>query len=96
MIAMLLAAQLSAGILHDLPPEAVPPPSIEVIAAQKDDLVQLLRRSRPTNCLGGAGRMEVSLAQPAALYRKGDRPPHGLRSWVDYPEASVCLVGTGR
>ncbi|HEY2356236.1 MAG TPA: hypothetical protein VGH86_02205 [Phenylobacterium sp.] len=96
MIAMLLAAQLVAGAPQGLSLETIPAPNIATVAAQKGDLVQILARSRPSDCFGGAGRMEVSLAEPAALYRKGDRPAHGLRRWVDYPQASLCMVGTGR
>ena len=96
MIAMLLAAQLVAGVSQGMPTEASQAPNIATMAAHKGDLVQILRRSRPSDCFAGAGRMEVSLAEPAALYRKGDRPAHGLRRWVDYPQASLCLVGTGR
>ncbi|HEY2752550.1 hypothetical protein [Phenylobacterium sp.] len=94
MIAMLLAAQLATGIAHGLPMEASSSPNIAMIAPHKGDLLQ--PRSRPSNCFGGAGRMEVSFAEPAALYRKGDRPAHGLRNWVDFPEGSLCLVGTGQ
>jgi len=89
MIAMLLAAQLSAA--------AVQTQTVETARPEKGGLVQLLPRPHAASCLGsGAGRMEVSLLEPTALYRKGDRPARGLRRWADYPAPSLCQVGTGR
>jgi len=41
-------------------------------------------------------RMEVSLAEPTALYRKGDRPAKGLREWASYPTPQLCLIGGAR
>jgi hypothetical protein len=82
MIALLLAAQLSADIARG-PAAGIPAP--------KSDLIRTLPKAQA--CFGGAGRMEVSLAQPTALYRSGDRPAAPLRKWVDYPEAQHCLVG---
>lgn len=82
MLAMLLASQLAVQPLH--------PPSTVALAAPRGDLIRVLRR--PRTCFGGAGRMEVSFAQPAALYRKGDRPPRIYLNWVDYPEGQLCAV----
>lgn len=85
MIALLLAAQLSAALpinphvqLFDAPP----PRSSELI------------RTLPAKgaCVGAPGRMEVSLARPAALYRQGDRPAKVFNYWAAYPDGQVCLV----
>jgi hypothetical protein len=86
MIALVLAAQLIAADVPRNPPGAFVSPRAEII--------QTLPRA--TACMGGVGRLEASLAEPAALYRKGDRPAKGLRRWADYPQASVCLIGAAR
>ena len=88
MIALLLAAQLSAAAPQAQPPAAAPP--------TKGDFVQLLQRPKASNCLGNIGQMEVSFVRPAALYRQGDRPARGLRKWADYPEPMLCAVEAGR
>ncbi len=89
MIALLLAAQLSA--------QAPINPHVQLFDAP------LLKRSEvigtlPNKAVCGAapGRTEVSVAQPAALYRKGDRPAKGLRRWVDYPDGQLCQVEAAR
>jgi len=89
MIALLLAAQLSAAAPQAQPPAVVPP--------AKGDFVQLqLQRRKATNCIGNIGQMEVSYVQPAAPYRHGDRPARGLRKWADYPEPMLCAVEASR
>jgi hypothetical protein len=90
MIAVLLAAQLSAEIVRA--PNVIAPP--KPTAVESGLLVQ--RRLAPAKACGGAGRMEVSLAVPAALYRHGDRPAVGLKKWADYPDAARCLVESRR
>ena len=94
MIAMLLAAQLSAEIVRGMPVDQMPPPPngarVRIVPAQGNGLVRIvpmLKGSCP-----GAGRMEASLAEPTALYRAGDRPAVALRRWVDYPDGRGCLV----
>ncbi len=94
MIAMLLAAQLSAEIVRGMPAEAVAPPRGETVQAVRvlpgfpGGLVRIL----PSGNCPGAGRMETSLPEPTALYRKGDRPAKGLKNWADYPDPRMCLV----
>jgi hypothetical protein len=90
MIALLLAAQLSAQ-----PPGN---PHVQLFGAPPPVRSSELIRTLPAKgaCAGAPGRMEVSAAQPAALYRKGDRPPHGLKDWVDYPNGQLCLVEAAR
>jgi hypothetical protein len=94
MIAMLLAAQLSAEIARGMPIDQIPPPPNRarafIVPTQGNGLVRIvpmLKDSCP-----GAGRVETSLAEPTALYRAGDRPAVALRRWVDYPEGRGCLV----
>jgi hypothetical protein len=82
MIAMLLASQLAAQPLH-LPSPAGP-------AQSRGDLIRVSPRAK--TCFGGAGRMEVSFAEPAALYRRGDRPPKAYLNWADYPDGRLCTV----
>jgi hypothetical protein len=94
MIAMLLAAQITAAALpQGLPLETIPPPRGFVTPVQAQGFV----RSPPSKACGAAlGRLEVSMAAPIALYRKGDRPAKGLKNWVDYPDGQLCLVEAGR
>ena len=88
MIAMLLAAQLSAAALpQGLPLEAVPP-ARGYIAPR---IVNGIVRALPAKNCPDAGRMETAF-EPAALYRKGDRPAVMLRKWVDYPDPRMCAV----
>ena len=51
---------------------------------------------RKSVCKGDPARMEVSLAEPIALYRKGDRPAKGLKNWADYPDGVLCAVADVR
>lgn len=91
MIAMLLLAQLGAAQLMAAEVPRNPPGNF---VSPRAEIIQTLPKA--VACMGSAGRLEASLAEPAALYRKGDRPAKGLRRWADYPQASVCLVGSGR
>lgn len=92
MIALLLAAQLSA--------QALPaPPATQLFDAPSQVRPSEIIRALPKKGVCGgpnAGRLEVSLAQPAALYRKGDRPAHGLKDWAAYPDGQLCLVEAAR
>ena len=88
MIAMLLAAQLSvAAPPQGLPLEALPPMRSYVASRIANGIVRAL----PAKHCPDAGRMETAF-EPAALYRKGDRPAVMLRKWVDYPEPRMCAV----
>jgi hypothetical protein len=91
MIATLLVAQLAAAQLIGADAPRNPPGAF---ASPKAEIIQTLPRA--SACMGNVGRLEASLAEPAALYRKGDRPAKGLRRWADYPQASVCLIGAAR
>ena len=89
MIAMLLAAQITAAALpQGVPLETIPPPRGYFMP-----LPGLIRALPAKNC-PGAGRLEVSFGKPIALYRYGDRPAKGLRRWADYPDPYICAVGT--
>jgi hypothetical protein len=89
MIALLLAAQIAGAA------PANPPPGVGTsLPFRSVDIIRSLPRK--TACKGDPGRLEASLAVPAALYRHGDRPAKGLKNWIDYPNAAFCLVETGR
>jgi hypothetical protein len=89
MIAMLLAAQITAvAVPQGLPLEAILPPRGYITPRIGNGIVRAL----PAKSCPGAGRMETSFAEPAALYRRGDRPAVMLRKWVDYPEGRYCHV----
>jgi hypothetical protein len=92
MIAMLLAAQLTATAAPQGLVEALPPRTF--IAPARPDIV--VRLASKKTCGDNVGRLEASLGQPTALYRTGDRPAKGLRDWVDYPNGAICLVETGQ
>jgi hypothetical protein len=90
MIALLLAAQLSAQLSTS---------HLELFRSvapheRGSEIVSALPPPKP--CGASVGRMEVSLAQPAALYRKGDRPAKGMKNWVDYPNGQLCLAESPR
>jgi hypothetical protein len=93
MIALFLAAQLGAATL----PSALP---LDQAALPRTVVVPrgMIVQPRPAAvaCVGSVGRVEASLAEPAALYRKGDRPAKGLKRWADYPEGAMCLIGASR
>jgi hypothetical protein len=93
MIAMLLIAQLGAVQIAPPPAARVTPP-IDTVVAQ-DEIIRVIR-SAPVKGCAVAGRMEVSFAQPAALYRRGDRPPKLYVNWNDYPEGRFCHLGIGQ
>lgn len=93
MIAMLLAAHLSAEIMRGMPVDQMPPPRaarVDIVPTLGNGLIRVLPMQKGS--CPGAGRMEVSLAEPTALYRAGDRPAVALRRWVDYPEGRYCHV----
>jgi hypothetical protein len=94
MIAMLLAAQIAAAAVpHGMGIEAAPPPRGFVTPMRPDEIIRTLPGK---GCGASLGQTEVSFAQPAALYRKGDRPAKGLRDWIDYPNGQLCLVEAAR
>jgi hypothetical protein len=88
MIALLLAAQLSAiQTPADTMGARVPP---NFVTPQSNR--ELIQRLKPAEPCGGAGRMETSFGVPATLYRQGDRPAKLFSRWQDYPEPRGCLV----
>jgi hypothetical protein len=85
MIALLLAAQIAGQA-------SLANPNVQLFGAppqaRADEIIRTLRAKG--GCAANPGRMEVSLAQPAALYRKGDRPPKMLGYWAAYPDGQLC------
>jgi hypothetical protein len=89
MLALLLAAQLSA----QMPPS----PQLQLFRSPLQSRAAGVIGALPSKaCDATPGRMEVSLAQPAALYRQGDRPAKGLKKWADYPDGRLCAVEDAR
>jgi len=93
MIALLLAAQLSATALPKGLVETIPPPRAFTPPGRPAEFVRPFPRKA---CGAELGKLEVSTALPTALYRKGDRPAKGLREWTDYPDGGLCLVEAAR
>jgi len=88
MIALLLAAQLSAiQTPADIMGARLPPNYIVRL-----DRVIDPRQLKPATPCGAAGRMEARYREPTALYRRGDRPAKVFSRWQDFPEARGCLV----
>jgi hypothetical protein len=95
MIALLLAAQLSAEIGRLTPMDAQTAPRGEAAASSRltPDGPGLTPRVRSGGHCPMAGQLEASTQEPVALYRKGDRPAKGFRKWTSYPEPQLCLIG---
>ena len=90
MIALVLASQLLGVAPANPNAQAFAAP----VAPRSSDLIRTLPRK--ATCKNDLSRMEVSFAQPAAVYRQGDRPARGLKNWVDYPDGALCLVGDAK
>jgi hypothetical protein len=90
MIALVLASQLLGVAPANPNAQAFFTP----VAPRSSGLIKTLPRN--VACKNDLSRMEVSFAQPAALYRHGDRPAKGLKNWVDYPDGALCLVGDAK
>jgi hypothetical protein len=93
MIALLLAAQLSAALPSGPPPEAAAPSGPAFARNFPGARTGLIRTLPASGNCPGAGRMEASLAQPMALYRSGDRPAKMYLRWADYPDPRMCQAG---
>lgn len=81
MIAMLLAAQLSA--------QALSPPA-NLFPAPRGELIQTLRR--PAKACSASSRLQTSLATPTLLFRDQDRRFARPRLLGELPPAEKCLV----
>ncbi len=91
MIAMLLAAQLSAEIARGLPADVAPPPK-----AAMPESAQLFQNRRfiSAKTCSAASRLQTSDATPALLYRPQDRARTHVSKLKDLPPAEACLVGS--
>jgi hypothetical protein len=89
MIALLLAAQLSA-IQTPTTDVRLPP---NYIAGSRPTPQDIISQLKPTTPCGAAGRVEAGYREPTALYRQGDRPAKFYLGWRDYPDPRGCLVG---
>ena len=91
MIAMLLAAQLSAEIVRSGPADVALPakPAMQESA----ELIQQRRFVNAKVC-SAASRLHTSDATPALLYRPQDRARTRFSKLKDLPPAEACLVGS--
>jgi hypothetical protein len=92
MIAMLLAAQLSAALPRDAALDQSPSFNSPAVRSAFGGRAGIITRLPALATCPGAGRMEASLSQPAALYRRGDRPARMYLKWADYPDGRMCMV----
>jgi len=95
MIAILLAAQLSAEIARGVPADVTLPPG--PIGVQSGELVRMNRFQQAKIC-STASRLQTSFATPTAvtptlLYRPQDRARTRASKLKDLPPAVGCLVG---
>jgi hypothetical protein len=91
MIAMLLAAQLSAEIVRGIPGDVALPakPAMQ----ESSELFQNRRFVNAKAC-SAASRLQTSDATPALLYRPQDRARTKVSKLKDLPPAEPCLVGS--
>lgn len=90
MIAMLLAAQLSAVTVQGAP-AAIALPRLAVIGENPD--VVRMHRFRQAKICSAASRLQTSFATPTLLYREQDRARTRFSKLKDLPPAEACLVG---
>ena len=90
MIAMLLAAQLSAEVMRGAPADvALPRPAV---IGESTELVRM-HRFRQAKICSAASRIHTSFATPTLLYREQDRARTHFSKLKDLPPAEACLVG---
>jgi len=90
MIAMLLAAQLSAVAAPAAPAAAALPRP--VVIGESTELVRM-HRFRQAKICSAASRLQTSFATPMLLYREQDRARTHFSKLKDLPPAEACLVG---
>jgi hypothetical protein len=95
MIAILLAAQLSAEIARGLPADVVAPRA--AVIGENTELVRMNRFQQAKIC-SAASRLQTSFAgptpaTPTLLYRQQDRARTHASKLKDLPPAEACLVG---
>ena len=90
MIAMLLAAQLSAEVMRGAPADAALPRS--AVIGESTELVRM-HRFRQAKICSAASRIHTSFATPTLLYREQDRARTHFSKLKDLPPAEACLVG---
>ena len=92
MIAMLLAAQLSAEVVRGAPADVVLP-ARPAMVGESADLVRM-HRFRQAKICSAASRLQTSFATPTLLYRQQDRARTHVSKLKDLPPAEACLVGS--
>jgi hypothetical protein len=91
MIAILLAAQLSAVAVQGAPPAAMAFPRLAIVGENAD--VVRMHRFRQAKICSAASRLQTSFATPTLLYREQDRARTHFSKLKDLPPAEACLVG---
>ena len=91
MIAILLAAHLSAEIARDMPAD-IAARSKPAAIGENTELVRM-NRFRQAKICSTASRLETSFATPTLLYRPQDRARTHVSKLTDLPPAEACLVG---
>jgi hypothetical protein len=89
MIAMLLAAQLSAEIVRGTPADVVRPKP--AVIGESGEVVRM-HRFRQAKVCSAASRLQTSYATPTLLYREQDRARTHVSKLKDLPPAEACLV----
>jgi hypothetical protein len=89
MIAILLAAQLSAEVMRGPTDLAAATPPVGESAEFFER-----RQLRSAKACSAASRLETSAATPALLYREQDRARTRFSKLKDLPPAVGCLVGS--
>ena len=90
MIAMLLAAQLSAEVMRGMPADVVTP--AKPAMRESAELFQR-RQLRTAKVCSTGSRLQTSDTTPALLYRPQDRARTRFSKLKDLPPAEACLVG---
>jgi hypothetical protein len=91
MIAILLAAQLSAELVRGAPADIVA--AKPVIIGESAELIRM-HRFRQAKICSAASRLQTSFASPTLLYRPQDRARTHISKLKDLPPAEACLVGS--
>jgi hypothetical protein len=88
MIAVLLAAQLSAAALGA--------PAADLLPGLAQAPLIRPNRSGPPKACSGSTRLQTSAAQPMLLFREQDRAAARPRKLAELPPAEICLAGLSR
>ena len=92
MIAMLLAAQLSAEIVRGLPADVVLP---RAVVRESSELVRFRQfRLATAGACAAASQLQPATPIPTLLFREQDRAAARARKLKDLPPGELCLAQT--